>query len=576
MPPVVPRAERRVDTRPIPGGRIGVRLPSPPPQRALGEAQRVLEEAGKRALSVYENERKRADNTVIMRESANAAAFENDLLSNPETGLLVLQNEAALDVNGEAQRAWGAYRSEAMGRLSTEAQRLKVGEQLDSRWAGVDRQTKNHAIKERRNFQTTQKNSVIVNEQVAASESYRDPIRVQSSMQTQVETLAEYAADNSLGEDWFKAESQKAVSDTHKGVIGAMLADGDDLAAEDYHKENSKFIFDDEELKGKLGTASRAGEAARKAGEVWDDLGPKTDIAPVNMDKMATAARKAAKGDTKMAKAIITDLKERGNLHNSSAQERTDLNLATVNGARDQGDSLEEIGQMPEFLDLSGTDQLAVRTSIEKTINTTARADKEALKIEQEINRSDLSQNLPLLREVQASGELDQMLREGALSRLGYRSLKVLIDPKRTPTAQTAFKRLDDAKTKRLFDSGETEEDKIENTRRWAEYTQMLHSFIENNPDGDPAEFVDKIMEPVKVDLLDNFFILFQPGIPFRSEEQVIQEKGRELEALAGRKPAAPTPSPPPPATLTPGTVEEGYRFKGGDPSKRQNWEKVR
>ncbi|MGL4680957.1 MAG: hypothetical protein ACRCWC_16445, partial [Plesiomonas shigelloides] len=49
-----------------------------------------------------------------------------------------------------------------------------------------------------------------------------------------------------------------------------------------------------------------------------------------------------------------------------------------------------------------------------------------------------------------------------------------------------------------------------------------------------------------------------------------------ELKQYAQVKPTAATPTTTAkPATPTAGVVQDGYRFKGGDPAKVGNWEKV-
>lgn len=53
----------------------------------------------------------------------------------------------------------------------------------------------------------------------------------------------------------------------------------------------------------------------------------------------------------------------------------------------------------------------------------------------------------------------------------------------------------------------------------------------------------------------------------------------RPLDAMPAWPVGVPSPQPaspaPKPATLIPGTIEDGYRFKGGDPADPNNWEKV-
>jgi hypothetical protein len=67
---------------------------------------------------------------------------------------------------------------------------------------------------------------------------------------------------------------------------------------------------------------------------------------------------------------------------------------------------------------------------------------------------------------------------------------------------------------------------------------------------------------------------------PGKTARQLIQQEvreelefefGKDLFKGQGSKGATPSAKTPPPI----GTIMEGYKFKGGDPSKKENWEKV-
>jgi hypothetical protein len=72
-------------------------------------------------------------------------------------------------------------------------------------------------------------------------------------------------------------------------VIDRFLANGQDQAAKEYFdaKAKDRIAGDDiTKVEAKLKVASTMGEGQRGAVAVWDKLGPKNDLDPINLDKM--------------------------------------------------------------------------------------------------------------------------------------------------------------------------------------------------------------------------------------------------------------------------------------------------
>lgn len=88
----------------------------------------------------------------------------------------------------------------------------------------------------------------------------------------------------------------------------------------------------------------------------------------------------------------------------------------------------------------------------------------------------------------------------------------------------------------------------------------------------DTRQFYDR-MERLAVE-----FAAGTRGIPTAGFDAETQKQIREINALpeklAQRRQSAPKSAPRPAAPKV-GDVQDGYRFKGGDPSKRENWESV-
>ena len=104
-------------------------------------------------------------------------------------------------------------------------------------------------------------------------------------------------------------------------------------------------------------------------------------------------------------------------------------------------------------------------------------------------------------------------------------------DPLRSEAVKNARTQLNDAKTKKLFDS----EDPAKNIAKWGNYNSLFTRYIENNPKASPEEiqgFIDTIMEPVKQDWISSILDSLRPGTPGIDKAAKAKETG--IEALAG------------------------------------------
>lgn len=121
-------------------------------------------------------------------------------------------------------------------------------------------------------------------------------------------------------------------------------------------------------------------------------------------------------------------------------------------------------------------------------------------------------------------------------SLLKYRSDLADKDPLKSEVAKTAIKRVNDAKTNDLF-SG----DEKENSRKWAEATNLLKRYIVNNPDADPEEYVNKLLEKERDGYLRRIFESVTGVDVFESEQERLQALGVEAGPERKRQRKAPS-----------------------------------
>ena len=519
--PTVPRAQRTVETAPLRGGQL-----AQAPAGAFGGMEKVFSEAER----IYENERVKLDEARLSEERrVFFDQFEYPSIYDPKTGAANLRGRDAIGIGQKIDADFDTFVSERMKGLSTERQRQAYQQWAVSRKEGIRKWSAGH--------EAAQVEAYMENEHNAGIESAKErgsvnPANAPLELAYIRQQVAQRGQDKGWGEDFINQELKKHETDLHSRVLGNLLANDQDEAAKAYYDANETAIDPDRrrELLPKIREANKSRVIMTKATDLWGRKGPKGDNDAVDVESLAEEARKLS-DDPETVKGIITDIRDRATLHNQAIKERDGANLSAIWDAYDKGATKAQVRAMPEYRNLSNG---ALRVDISDRLDRYAEAkvreakastreEQADLRAEQEINRAALASNPALLREA----DLDDMLRNKELSPTGYRSLQVLKDPKKQPAARAAFKRLDDAKTKRLFNSA----DDKDNQKQWVEFTGMLHTFLENNPDGDPAAFVEEVMKPVELTWKEaaKDFWFGTPGT-----ENAIERRKQELRAISG------------------------------------------
>lgn len=331
-------------------------------------------------------------------------------------------------------------------------------------------------------------------------------------------------------------------------AIERKRANGEDLDAEALFKDKAvqKILSTDQKnnLKPKIEQSSFLVKAQTTTNDIMLDGGTS-----------AEQIARARKLGGKLQDEVVKRLKVRHN----------DLKAQEVENQRVIG---EQMWQTLEDMRANGSPVAEMQAVIDHAPNRKTQGQMETwlklpqkeLKDEQKIEqtvRYEQLRGLPIeqLREQ----DLDTMVRTGEISRVGFTALNNLKDPRKSAQAKLATKRINDAKTKKLFDS----EDPAMNSKRWAENSELLQDYITNHPEGDYNAFVDEIMKPIDEEWKEWFSDLWHTGTP--GLEAARLRKEQVLGERAGRK-----------TELKVGTVENGYRYTGGDKTKLENWEKVK
>lgn len=502
--------EREVSTSGISGGKLPTNLPEVQTP-AVGQGIKLADE-------IFTRQKKNA-NQVAVQDADLAMSEAESALFYSADGALSQQGRNAFGVHEPTMEAFDKEVEKISTGLGNDEQRLSFRGLSAVRRRNASGRLEKHIAGETLKFDDQTTEGLLANEQALIAENYGDQEAIDYSMIKQDAIIKDWYARKGIAGEQLTNQLRDNRSNNHKAIVNRMLANGDDEGANTYFKTNDKEIFNDNQLRGNLVSSTLDGKASRLAVTSWDEFAPVDDNAPVEVDKMVEYARTHSE-DIDVFKQSVAGIVQRSSLHKNASAERATANKASVWDAYDRQIPIEQIAIMPEYLALSGTDRVKIKADMGKAISALNKVDNDALKLEQEINRQELSDDLEALKKA----DLDLMLRNKEISQLGFRSLERLRDPQKSASARSAFRMLDDAKTKRIYSKSDT---KL-NLRKWSEATELLHAFIENNPDDDYTEFASRLMEDVE----ESYFLdILRFGTPIADRAERERVEALELEA---------------------------------------------
>lgn len=238
------------------------------------------------------------------------------------------------------------------------------------------------------------------------------------------------------------------------------------------------------------------------ANDLWEGpKGPQDKFDLIDVEDMTETARKRASTEA-AAKVAVTRIRERATLHNQARAARITSNQATIWEAHDKGAKSTAIYKMAEFVELPAPQRMEIENTLSRIAEAAIKKDTLALKNKQLEYFDKLSQDAGLLLETDLLADH----RERKITDGQYTSLRTMQKEGslKAEKMKEAHRILIAARDANLFDKKT-----IENSRQYAATVEKVHEFGAANPEGDPLEFVDGIINPKKeswvMDLLDTF-----------------------------------------------------------------------
>jgi len=526
MAPVVPTAERKQTTAPLPSGALNVTPPAPVgPEKTLNAA-----------AEIFQAEVRRANQVSVLDADLQNSQFTTDLLDNPTTGLLTRRGKGVNGIYEEAQTAWQEHTARVTEGLSNDEQRLAFQRLAGSRWATIDNQLNKHIYAENLRYDNETTAAWGKNEIERAARSWQDSEVITSSIGIQGAVLTDYARRTGKPPEWLEQAKLESTSATHKAVLNQMLINGQDTLADAYYKEHqSEIAADDREnLSAKLEGATTDGAAARLAQDVWVRSGPKDDDDAVNLDTLTAEAR-ALGEEEKVIKATIAQLKERAAIHDTARNSRVAANTDAIWEAYDKGRRTEDIYSMQEYVALPGSEKRKVRDQLTQYLNVKPPEDRNT-----EVALATEAMMIPVTAKPQAVREFKARVAaavaQGLIAPGTGRTIitdaesALKVDPERSAGIQAVVTRLKEDYKNGVMGEG------VEASNEYNKQIEGLYKWSKTNLDRDPSEYYEAVSQPYKAGWVKSV-LDYVPLINFTPAQD---PKARRLELQGGNTTGAP------------------------------------
>lgn len=276
-----------------------------------GEATRGL---GKQVFDIAQAEKKKADDIAFMDADLEALKAKTDL----EIQAKNMQGKDAAGASDYVSKEWQTRASKIKDSLTNDDQRMAVDKALARHYEDLNRTVQVHQNDEFQKYDLSQTLSYVDHSRQEAVENYKDPARIEQSLYNQQAAVTKLLSRKGIEEGSPTAIKmrEEVESKTHTEVINRMLADQNDIAAEQYWNKNKDKIHDKEH--DSLAKNIEEGSVRGKSQRLADQFVAKTD-------DMSGAIEKAASiKDPKVREATENRIKDHFAIKKLADKERSE------------------------------------------------------------------------------------------------------------------------------------------------------------------------------------------------------------------------------------------------------------
>lgn len=271
--PTVPRYERQVGPQAGPNIAFDTTGPS---AEALGVGQSkqnldlAINENIQKLDRIAAEEKKKADDVRITGAYADLAGFKNDLIYNPQKGILTKQGDQAFGVIEEYTPQFDKRSQEIEKSLTNPEQIAAFRKIKDDASRDLNDHMQRHIYGESQKYAKEKTNSAVTNARNEAVLNYNDPERISNSLALQRQFIIQQAAREGISSEGVKVLLGQAQTDTHADIIKRMLTNDEDQAADAYFNQVKDQIDGQKigEIEGWLEAGKLRGESQRLTAEI--------------------------------------------------------------------------------------------------------------------------------------------------------------------------------------------------------------------------------------------------------------------------------------------------------------------
>ena len=507
---------------------LGAR-PTPRSQRGIsvyngGRAEAAMGELGAKIGQIGETMQREDDTAAVFAARRQLDDWERQAIYDPEKGARTKLGQDAFNVPAELAQSYDEFSAKLAEGMTTTRQKQAFAEMSMGRRSQVLNWAAGHAAQQREVYHKAEVTSDLASIQERAARIAATPgdgtpegaamqaAQVQAEIQLGQSRLVGYMRERGMPSKEIEGATLDFSSKAHEQIIKTMQQT-DPTAAKNYFEAHKKEINANrwDEIGKPLNAMSAALDGDNGAQEIWTALGPKSDLQPVELDKMEAEARKRFANDKPRMDAAISGLRQRREAFNFSERERAAGNTNAVFGMVDSGKRMVDVMRSDAWNALPEKDQRAIRLSFEQEAamreSRVAAAESRAFTAEQRKDRQALMMNADQYLADSDPTALSQMTREQVAAKrtvYGFEGVQHLLtrwDSLQKPGAlgeakidQDEFNRIADAAKLHPFDPTKSEKEKRE--------LGTLKAVVEMRIDQQQRELKRPLTRPEKAKLM--------------------------------------------------------------------------
>lgn len=210
----------------------------------VGQSKQKLDNT---IYDIAEKAKKSADQVSVLEAENELTKFENDFQYNPETGMYRKEGKDAFGLIELSKEQYGKKVGEISGKiLKNDVQRSIFNEKASVRQLQFEKNVMGHVGAQIKKYDDETTKAGLELEQSNAVNGYQDPDQIALSLANQKRISLEYSDRHGEPLEMATLRAKSSESKTHAKIIDRIVANGDDIAAEDYYKKNEANMMDDE------------------------------------------------------------------------------------------------------------------------------------------------------------------------------------------------------------------------------------------------------------------------------------------------------------------------------------------